>query len=114
MVLKKSTPKWYSSLPANPHKGVTPNLSPTKLKKLQTNILLGKLEWDRSCALILRGPAETGKTSWAIHQFNKPLKIEDLDELKDLPVDCDGVLFDEMIFDERCKKNNGLFLGYGI
>ena len=30
--------------------------------------------WDRSIALILRGPAETGKTSWAIHQFKNLFK----------------------------------------
>ena len=34
-----------------------------------------KIDWERSCALILRGPAETGKTSWAIHQFNNPADL---------------------------------------
>jgi len=54
--------------------------------------------------LILRGPAETGKTSWAIHQFERPMKLEDLDELKNIPWDCDGLIFDEMLFDKCCKK----------
>ena len=63
-----------------------------------------KVDWDRNCALVLRGPAETSKTSWAIHQFAHPFKIEDLDELKDLPVDCYGIIFDELIFDKCCKK----------
>ena len=63
-----------------------------------------KVDWDKSCALILRGPPETGKTSWAIHQFKCPMKIEDLDELKSIPQDCDGLVFDEMLFDKCCKK----------
>ena len=53
-----------------------------------------KLDWDRKCVLRKRGQAETGKTSWAIHQFKNTLKRDDLDELKDLPLNCDGIIFD--------------------
>jgi hypothetical protein len=62
------------------------------------------IEWDRGKALILKGPSETGKTNWAIHQFEHPIKVEDIDNLKNLPSDCDGLVFDEYIFDKCCQK----------
>lgn len=68
--------------------------------------------WNRKKALILRGPAGTCKTNWAIHQFERPIKIEDLDELKELPEDCDGIIFDECLFDKCSKKTMVSLLDY--
>ena len=63
-----------------------------------------RIDWDRTKALIVRGPAGCGKTSWAIAQFERPWKVEDLDELKDMPHDTDGIIFDECLFDDMSKK----------
>tara|TARA_B110000046_G_scaffold34501_1_gene37355 strand:+ start:144 stop:1106 length:963 start_codon:yes stop_codon:yes gene_type:complete len=62
------------------------------------------IDWDRKKALVLRGPSATCKTNWAIHQFKVPMKIKDLDELKDMPDGCDGIIFDECLFDKCSKK----------
>lgn len=62
------------------------------------------VEWDRKKALVLRGPSGTCKINWAIYQFTKPMKIEDLDELKSIPDGCDGLIFDECLFDKCSKK----------
>lgn len=70
------------------------------------------IPWDRKKALILRGPAGTCKTNWAIYQFKAPIKIEDLDELKDMPDDCDGIIFDECLFDKCSKKTMISLLDY--
>ena len=70
------------------------------------------IEWDRTKALILRGPSGTCKTNWAIHQFKVPMKIEDLDELKHMPPGCDGIVFDECLFDKCCKKTMVSLLDY--
>ena len=70
------------------------------------------IPWDRKKALILRGPAGTCKTNWAIFQFERPIKIEDLDELKDMPYDCDGIIFDECLFDKCSKKTMVSLLDY--
>ena len=32
------------------------------------------------------------------------MKIEDLDELKEIPNGCDEIIFDEMLFDKCSKK----------
>lgn len=61
------------------------------------------LDWNRQKALVLRGPAGIGKTQWALAQFNKPIMIEDLDELRDVPPDCDGLVFDEVQFNLLAK-----------
>lgn len=68
-----------------------------------------KVKWNRKKALVLKGNAASGKTNWAIHQFKKPVKVEDLDGLKNLPDDCDGLVFDEMIFD-KCARNTQVYL----
>jgi len=70
------------------------------------------LQWDRKKALILRGDSNAGKTQWAIHQFKRPFKFEDLDELKDMPPDTDGLIFDEQLFDKCPKKTMICLLDY--
>lgn len=68
-----------------------------------------KVEWNRKKALVLKGNAASGKTNWAIHQFNQPVMINDIDDLKSLPDDCDGLVFDEMLFD-KCAKKTQVYL----
>jgi len=63
-----------------------------------------KLDWDRKKALVLQGPPGIGKTNWSLAQFENPQMICDLDDLKHLPEDCDGLVFDEMIFFNTSKK----------
>ena len=65
-----------------------------------------KWEWDRRRALMLRGSAASGKTNWAIAQFSKPVLIGDVDDLKGLPEGCDGLVFDEVLFNLCSKKTN--------
>lgn len=55
------------------------------------------IPWDRKKkSLILRGKPEMGKTQWALAQFKKPYKISQLDQIRHIPDDCDGVVFDDM------------------
>lgn len=65
-----------------------------------------QLKWDRTKALVLRGPPAIGKTQWALSQFKHPVMIEDIDELHNLPDGCDGLVFDEVQFDmlPKAKK----------
>ena len=63
-----------------------------------------KVKWDRTKALVIKGSAGSGKTNWALAQFERPCMIEDIDELKGVPADCDGLVFDEMLFDFCAKK----------
>lgn len=52
--------------------------------------------WDRKKkSLIVSGPPGIGKTNWAIAQFKKPYKITDHEDLKDIPEDTDGLVFDD-------------------
>lgn len=61
------------------------------------------IPWDRKTALLLKGPPSHGKTPWAIHQFQRPQLISHLDDLKGLPDDCDGLVFDETLYAEYSK-----------
>jgi len=70
------------------------------------------IAWDRTKALILRGDSNAGKTQWAICQFKNAFKIEDLDELKELPEGTDGIIFDEQLFDKCPKKTMICLLDY--
>lgn len=68
-----------------------------------------KIEWDRSKALIVKGNAGTGKTNWALSQFQQPMLVCDMDDLRNLPPECDGLVFDEMLFD-NCSKKTQVYL----
>jgi len=67
------------------------------------------IDWDRTKALVLQGPPGIGKTNWSLAQFARPQLICDLDDLKGLPEDCDGLVFDEMIF-FNCRKQTQTYL----
>jgi len=43
----------------------------------------------------LWGKKHTGKTNWAMAHFRRPFKVEHPDDLKKLPPDCDGIVFDD-------------------
>lgn len=62
-----------------------------------------KVGWNRDLALVLEGPPNTGKTVWALSQFEHPSLICKLDQLRDLPEQCDGLVFDEMLFGSKSK-----------
>lgn len=45
------------------------------------------------------GSSNTGKTTWAVHQFERPLLISELDELRYFDKDVyDGIIFDDVSF----------------
>jgi len=49
-------------------------------------------------AVLLWGPSNTGKTSYALAHFKKPLLVSHVDVLKTLSPDNDGIVFDDMSF----------------
>jgi len=63
-----------------------------------------EFEWDRKKALVLKGIANCGKTNWAISQFKNPLLICELDTLKEINKNTDGLIFDEMLFGHVPKQ----------
>lgn len=62
------------------------------------------VEWNRKkFALLLSGKPGTGKSQWALAQFERPFVITDYDDLKDIPSGCDGLVFDDQSF-AMCRK----------
>ena len=61
-------------------------------------------EYDKKKSLVLKGPPALGKTNWAISRFNHPLLITDIDDLRDITKETDGLVFDEMIFTKYDKE----------
>ena len=53
----------------------------------------------------MKGTAATGKTSWALSQFQRPHLIAQEDDLKSLQPNCDGLVFDELMFGHLAKKD---------
>lgn len=47
---------------------------------------------------LIWGPSNTGKTSFALSHFERPLLVSHIDTLKQLNPDHDGVVFDDMSF----------------
>ena len=52
-------------------------------------------------AVLLPGDAGIGKTCFAMAHFQRPYVLKTLDQLKDIPGDCDGLIFDDMRFDAK-------------
>lgn len=50
-------------------------------------------------SLLFWGPTNTGKTSFALAHFKKPLLCSHIDDLKKFGPDYDGIVFDDMSFD---------------
>jgi len=57
-----------------------------------------ELAYDKDVPLVLKGPPNIGKTSWAISRFENPLKVSDIDDLRSITNETDGLVFDEMLF----------------
>lgn len=68
--------------------------------------------WDRKKkALVVRGIPGIGKTQWALAQFEKPFQVTQLDGIRHIPDDCDGVVFDDMhSFVSKCTKSQQINL----
>jgi len=49
-------------------------------------------------SVLLWGPSNTGKTSYALAHFKRPLLVSHIDVLKTLSPDNDGIVFDDMAF----------------
>lgn len=49
-------------------------------------------------SMLLWGPSNTGKTSYALAHFKTPLLVSHIDVLKQLSPDNDGIVFDDMAF----------------
>jgi len=49
-------------------------------------------------SVLLWGPSNTGKTSYALAHFKAPLLVSHIDVLKSLSPDNDGIVFDDMAF----------------
>ena len=62
-----------------------------------------KDENNHPLTLIAKGRSGIGKTNWAIAQFKKPFKIEQIDELKYIPEGTDGIIFDEVLVSHLTK-----------
>ena len=59
-----------------------------------------QLDWNKfeRKSIICFGPTGTGKTSYWVNQFKKPLMCRHVDDLKQLNRDHDGIIFDDMSF----------------
>lgn len=63
-----------------------------------------EFHYDKNKALVLKGLPNCGKTNWAISQFEHPLMINELDQLRDIKPNTDGLIFDEMLFGHMPKQ----------
>jgi len=69
-----------------------------------------EVDYDMKKALVLKGPPNCGKTSWAISRFKNPLKVCDIDDLRQIDKDVDGLVFDEMLFGNYNKATQVFLL----
>lgn len=68
------------------------------------------IEWDRKRSLVLLGPSQCGKTSWACAQFENPIMVGELNELRGVDwTGIDGVVFDEADF-ANFKRKTQIFM----
>ena len=49
-------------------------------------------------AIVLQGASHIGKTHFALAHFEYPLLVSELDDLKDISLRTDGIVFDQMCF----------------
>lgn len=57
------------------------------------------LDWSETCAWLICGPTNMGKTGYAMANFEKPLLVSDVEQLKAFdPKVHDGIVFDDMSF----------------
>lgn len=56
---------------------------------------------DLTKAVVLQGASHVGKTQFALAHFEYPLLISEMDDLKDIGLRTDGLVFDQMRFNER-------------
>jgi hypothetical protein len=64
------------------------------------------VEWDRKkTSLVIIGDSMAGKTNWAKAQFERPFEITQLEDLKDIPEGCDGLVWDDMDCTKYCMQN---------
>jgi hypothetical protein len=66
--------------------------------------------WDRKKALVMIGDSQCGKTAWACKQFENPVLVCELNELKNFNYDgVDGIVFDEADF-AKFKRKTQIFM----
>lgn len=56
-------------------------------------------------ALIVVGKPNMGKTNWALAQFERPFKLNQVEDLKAIPDGCDGLVFDDMELARMSAQN---------
>lgn len=76
------------------HTEMQEGVNPDKFIKLPERIVWDKK--DRS--LLIIGEPRLGKTQWALSQFKFPFKIDDIEDLREAPPNCDGYVFDDIDF----------------
>ena len=54
-------------------------------------------------AVVLQGAAHIGKTQFALAHFRYPLLVSELDDIKLIGLRTDGIVFDQMRFNERAR-----------
>lgn len=60
-----------------------------------------EIDWNKEdYSLVIIGDSMAGKTNWAKAQFERPFVITQLEDLKDIPPGCDGLVWDDM----DCQK----------
>ena len=65
-------------------------------------------DWNpKKKALVVVGDPGAGKTNWATAMFKKPIKVTGIEDLKEIPEGCDGLVFDNQEFADDNAKNGG-------
>lgn len=59
--------------------------------------------------IFIYGPTGTGKTQWALHQFERPLLVRDFDDFRNFSPAYDGIVIDDVNFSEK-DRTYGIML----